>query len=184
MEYIHLFFVFFIIGLFSIGGGYAIIPLIGAEVVTKYSWISNETFTDIITISQMTPGPITVNTATFVGLQVSGVLGAIVATTGCIISGIFISVMLYKFFEKHSNSKIALEVLKGMKASSLGLIISAAAGILLLAFTGSNEISLDVKPDWIAIIIFACSIFAIRKFKISPMIVIAVSGVVGIFAYA
>ena len=81
-----LFFVFFKIGLFSIGGGYAIIPLIQEQVVKNTGWISEKMFTDIITISQMTPGPLAVNTSTFVGLQISGIIGAIAATIGCIFS--------------------------------------------------------------------------------------------------
>lgn len=80
-----LFFVFFKIGLFSIGGGYAIIPLIQEQVVKSTGWISEKMFTDIITISQMTPGPLAVNTSTFVGLQISGIIGAIAATIGCIL---------------------------------------------------------------------------------------------------
>lgn len=183
MKYLHLFFVFFTIGLFSVGGGYAIIPLIGAEVVTKYEWITEGMFTDIITISQMTPGPIAVNTATFVGLQIAGVLGAILATVGCIISGIVISITLYRIFSKHSESAVALEVLKGMKASSLGLIVSAAATILLLTFTGSGKINLSANVDWIAVVVFAGAICAIRKWKINPIIVIIISGIIGAFIY-
>lgn len=83
-----LFFVFFQIGLFSIGGGYAIIPLIQEQVVNAYEWLNIQEYTDIITISQMTPGPLVVNTASFVGMRLAGVFGAIAATTGSILSGI------------------------------------------------------------------------------------------------
>ena len=93
-----LFITFLKIGLLSIGGGYAIIPLIQEQVVEKNNWISVKMFTDIITISQMTPGPLAVNTSTFVGLQVGGIFGALAATTGCIFCGIIISLALYKFF--------------------------------------------------------------------------------------
>ena len=94
-----LFITFIKIGLLSIGGGYAIIPLIHEQVVEKNNWISGKMFTDIITISQMTPGPLAVNTSTFVGLQVAGIIGALAATTGCIFCGIIISLVLYKFFQ-------------------------------------------------------------------------------------
>lgn len=95
-----LFSTFLKIGLLSIGGGYAVIPLIQEQVVEKNSWISKKMFTDIITISQMTPGPLAVNTSTFVGLQMGGIVGALVATIGCILCGIIISLALYRFFQK------------------------------------------------------------------------------------
>ena len=120
-----LFNTFLKIGLLSIGGGYAIIPLIQEQVVEKNSWISEKMFTDIITISQMTPGPLAVNTSTFVGLQVGGVAGALAATIGCILCGIFISLALYKFFQIYQKSEYVFEVLNGLKSASLGLIISA-----------------------------------------------------------
>lgn len=96
---INLFFTFLKIGMFSIGGGYAIIPIIQEQVVFKQGWITQKVFTDIITISQMTPGPLAVNTSTFVGMQVAGIEGAISATVGCIISGIIISMFLYGFLK-------------------------------------------------------------------------------------
>ena len=128
-----LFITFIKIGLLSIGGGYAIIPLIHEQVVEKNNWISGKMFTDIITISQMTPGPLAVNTSTFVGLQVAGIIGALAATTGCIFCGIIISLVLYKFFQTHQKSVYVLEVLNGLKSASLGLIISASSTIILLA---------------------------------------------------
>ena len=93
-----LFLTFMKIGLFSIGGGYAVIPLIREQVVEASGWISSKVFTDIITISQMTPGPLAVNTSTFVGLQIGGIAGAVAATAGCVICGIIISLLLFRFF--------------------------------------------------------------------------------------
>ncbi len=94
----NLFLTFFRIGLMSIGGGYAVIPLIREQVVEKNGWISEKMFTDILTISQMTPGPLAVNTSTFVGLQIGGVKGALSATIGCVLCGTVISLLLYRFF--------------------------------------------------------------------------------------
>ena len=91
------------IGLFSIGGGYATIPLIQEAVVNTQNWLSFQEFTDIITISQMTPGPIAVNTSTFVGIRIAGIPGALVATFGCVISGFVISILLFCIFEKYKN---------------------------------------------------------------------------------
>ncbi|MGG7178458.1 chromate transporter [Clostridium paraputrificum] len=172
------------IGLFSIGGGYAIIPLIQEQVVEQYAWVSQQVFTDIITISQMTPGPLAVNTSTFVGLQIAGIPGAIIATFGCVIAGISISVILYKFFQKHKESTYVFEVLNGLKSASLGLIISASATILLLTFTGASEISMDVNIEWVAVIVFVGSLLVLRKYKINPIVLMIVTGVIGgIFYY-
>ncbi len=174
---------FFQIGLFSIGGGYAIIPLIQEQVVEKNSWVSQKIFTDIITISQMTPGPLAVNASTFVGIQIGGIPGAVLATTGCVLAGICISAVLYRFFQKHQSSVYAFEVLKGLKAASLGLIVSAAATILLLAFTGASELGMTAQIDWIAVLIFAGSLVFLRKWKMNPMLLMVASGIVGLMVY-
>ena len=178
-----LMFVFFKIGLFSIGGGYAIIPLIQGQVVNQYGWISQQVFTDIITISQMTPGPLAVNTSTFVGIQVGGILGAVVATISCVISGICISIFLYYIFKKYSQSVYILEILNCLKASSLGLIIASAVGILLLAFTGSQTFRSDVSVDWFAVLLFLGSLTALRKWKTNPMFIILITGIMGGWIY-
>ena len=175
--------VFFQIGLFSIGGGYAIIPLIQEQVVTRYAWISQQTFTDIITISQMTPGPLAVNTSTFIGLQIGGIPGAVLATASCVISGICISVLLYRFFKKFNQSPYALEILNGLKASSLGLILSAAVTILLLAFTGSESIQPGVSVDWIAVAIFAAAFLGLHKGRFNPILIMVFGGIAGFLVY-
>lgn len=174
---------FFQIGLFSIGGGYAIIPLIQEQVVEKYAWVSQQVFTDIITISQMTPGPLAVNTSTFVGMQIAGILGAILATFGCVIFGISISILLYRFFQKYKKSEYVFEVLNGLKAASLGLIVSAATTILLVTFTGSSTLNMKTNLDWIAVFVFICSYIILRKFKTNPIILMVITGILGIIAY-
>ena len=180
-----LFNTFLKIGLLSIGGGYAIIPLIQEQVVEKNSWISEKMFTDIITISQMTPGPLAVNTSTFVGLQVGGIAGALMATIGCILFGIIISLALYKFFQIHQDSEYVFEVLNGLKSASLGLIISAASTIILLALYGSSELQMDfLSPNWIALLIFLTLLFVLRKWKLNPIIIILISGIVGLAFYS
>lgn len=179
-----LFITFLKIGLLSIGGGYAIIPLIQEQIVEKNSWISRKMFTDIITISQMTPGPLAVNTSTFVGLQVGGIIGALAATIGCTFCGIAISLALYKFFQTHQKSAYALEVLNGLKSASLGLIISAAAMIILLAFFGSSKPEIDfLSLNWTAVFIFLSMLFMLRKWKPNPIVVICISGIAGLLFY-
>lgn len=172
------------IGLFSIGGGYATMPLIQQQVVEMNHWLTMQEFTDIITISQMTPGPIAVNTSTFVGIQIAGLPGAIVATAGCIFSGFVISISLYKFFQKYHSSPYIFRVINGLKAAACGLIMASAATILLLAFTGSSTIEFDKMVfDGIAVLIFLSCLAVLRKFKCNPMLIIVFSGIIGILIY-
>lgn len=172
-----LFFIFFKIGLFSIGGGYAIIPLIQEQVVNNYHWLSNNTFTDIITISQMTPGPLAVNTSTFVGIQLAGINGAIVATVGCILAGATISIILYLLFTKYQNLEIITNILNTLKATSVGLIMSAGATILMLSFYENNII------NYAGIIIFIISLFWLQKKKPNPIILMIITGFIGFLIY-
>lgn len=179
-----LFLAFFKTGLLSIGGGYAIIPLIQEQVVEKNSWISRKMFTDIITISQMTPGPLAVNTSTFVGLQVGGMMGALAATIGCIFCGVMISLTLYHFFQTHQKSVYVLEVLNGLKSASLGLIVSAAVTIILLALYGSSESETDfLSLNRTALLIFLTMLFMLRKWKLHPIAIIFISGIAGVIFY-
>lgn len=182
-EILNLFFTFFKIGLFSIGGGYAIIPLIQEQVVEKTGWISEKMFTDIITISQMTPGPLAVNTSTFVGLQIKGVAGAIAATLGCVLCGVLCSLLLFRFFQRHQTSIYVFEVLNGLKAASLGLIISAAATIMMLALWGTSTPVTYTMPDWFMVVMLTLSLFVLRKWKINPIIIMIATGLVGVFIY-
>ena len=188
--------VFLQIGFFSIGGGYAIIPLIQEQVVDTYGWISQKAFTDMITISQMTPGPLAVNTSTFVGLQIAGIPGAVLATAGCVISGILISLALYLFFGRHKESRCVFEVLKGLKSASVGLILSAAATILLLAFCGENHTAASPSLsgmeaavhflagiDWIAVALFSVSFILLRWKKFSPTLLMVLTGACGLLLY-
>ncbi len=141
-------------------------------------------FTDIITISQMTPGPLAVNTSTFVGLQIGGVTGAVAATAGCILCGVMISLTLYKFFQTHQKSAYVLEVLNGLKSASLGLIISAAVTILLLALYGSGRAEADYLPlNRTALFLFLALLFLLRKWKINPVVVMLASGIAGLVFY-
>lgn len=174
-----LFTVFLRIGAFSIGGGYAIIPLIQEQVVERYGWISEKMFTDIITISQMTPGPLAVNTSTFVGLQIGGTAGALAATLGCILVGVIISLSLYAFFQKHQGSTYVLEVLNGLRSASTGLMLSAALTIILLALTGSKGSGLDLP----ALFLFLVTLAILRKWKPSPIVAMLLCGIAGAMLY-
>lgn len=180
-----LFALFFQIGLLSIGGGYAVIPMIRELVVSQQGWLSEKAFTDIITISQMTPGPLAVNTSTFVGMQIAQIPGAVTATAGCVIPGIAISLLLHGFFQKHSRSSYAVRVLTTLKAASLGLIVSAAAVVVLLTFFGNSDYRAVGIGDleWKAAAVFAGALICTRKFKIGPILLMILSGILGLLIY-
>ncbi|CBZ05265.1 chromate transporter [Clostridium botulinum] len=181
---ITLFISFLQIGLFSIGGGYAIIPLIQEQVVNSYKWLTLQEYTDIITISQMTPGPLVVNTASFVGIRIASISGAIVATLGSILSGFIISILLYNFFKKHKDIDSISNILRGLRSSSVGLIASAASTIILIAFFGTSSFNVkDISINITAIIVFIISLFLLRKYKLNPILIMILTGVVGLFFY-
>lgn len=180
---IELFYAFWQIGFFSIGGGYAIIPMIQEQVVEKYGWISEKVFADIITISQMTPGPLAVNTSTFVGLKTAGLPGAVTATVGCIISGVVIALILDSFFQKHSSSYYIPRILNSLKAASLGLIMSAAAVILLLTFCGTSDYKAIRGLDLTSLLLCFGAFLVMRKWKLNPILLMVICGILGGFLY-
>ena len=193
---LNLFTAFFKIGLFSIGGGYAVIPNIQEQVVTARGWISQKIFTDIITISQMTPGPLAVNASTFAGFRTDGIAGAAAATVGCVAGGILFSLLLYRFFQKNRSSYYMSELLKGLKAASCGLILSAAGTIILLTFFGSSQpdtVTL-ADADWRSISLFLAALLLpkiimplfpkTRGKKLGPIALMLLTGAAGYFLYS
>lgn len=141
-------------------------------------------FTDIITISQMTPGPLAINTSTFVGLQIGGLAGALAATIGCISCGVMMSLLLYAFFQTHEKSVYVMEIQKGLKSASLGLIISAVFTIVLLALYGTATPETDfLSPNVIAVFIFSVMLLMIRRGNIHPVAVMLISGAAGFILY-
>lgn len=184
MIYLKLFFSFFQIGLFSIGGGLASLPFIQDQVVEINKWLTLTEFTDLITISQMTPGPIAINAATFVGTRIGGFYGAIVSTLGCIFpSCIIVSVLGWIYF-KYKNLKVIQGVLSGLRPAVVSLIASAGVSIIILSFWGNSGFSLNISDvDFISIILFSVSLYILRKYKLNPTYVMLGSGVIGGIAY-
>ena len=130
MIYLQLFISFLQIGAFSFGGGYAAMPLIQNQVVQVHSWLSQSEFIDLLTISQMTPGPIAVNSATFVGMRIAGITGAIVATAGCVFPSCILVTVLAKVYLKYRNLSLFQEILKSLRPAVIAMI--GAAGVMLL----------------------------------------------------
>ncbi|VYU02280.1 chromate transporter [Clostridium tertium] len=179
-----LFLIFLKIGSFSIGGGYAIVPLIQKEIVDTQGWLTLQEFTDILTISQMTPGPLAINASTFVGIRLGGTPGAIVASFACVITGVLVSITLFRFFRKNNDVDEISNVLKGLRSTSIGLIIAAAGTIILISFTGQSNINFDFESiNLLAVGIFSISMFLLRKFKLNTLNIILISGLIGLFLY-
>lgn len=181
-----LFFAFIKVGLFSVGGGYAAIPLIQDQIVNVYSLMTMGEFTDLITIAEMTPGPISINSSTFVGTRLAGGFGAILCTLGCIIPSFIICLLLAHFYYKYRSFSGVQKVLGAMRPAVVALIGSAGLSILMLALFNASLFEANLSDlRCIELGIFAVSLFLLRKFKdkVGAIKIILGSGVVGTFLY-
>lgn len=184
MIYLKLFWSFFQIGLFSIGGGYAALPLIKHQMVEVNNWLSLSEFADVITISQMTPGPIAINAASFVGIRIAGIPGAIISTFGCILPSCIIVLILASIYYKYRGLTAIQGILNGLRPAVVALIASAGLSLVILAIWKGSNISLNPKDlDILSVIIFSMSLFVLRKWKLNPIIVMAGAGIVGVCVY-
>lgn len=180
MIYWQLFCSFFQIGLFSIGGGYAAMPLIQNQVVDLHPWLTMTQFADIITIAEMTPGPIAINSATFVGIQVAGLKGAIVATMGCVFPSCIIVLALASIYYRFRGLTIVQGVLHGLRPAVIAMIGSAGISLLILAIYGQRSLPADFMSfDFISLALFMASFLILRKWKLNPIYVMVMAGVVG-----
>lgn len=179
MTLLQLFWSFLQVGLFSIGGGYAAMPLIQSQVVETHGWLTMSEFTDLITIAEMTPGPIAINSATFVGIRIAGIAGAVVATLGCILpSLIIVSVLAYVYY-KYKGAKGLDSVLSCLRPAVVALIAGAGLSILGTVLFGERGIALE-NVDWVGAGLFAAAFFALRKFKWNPILVMCLCGAAGL----
>ena len=183
MIYIKLFLEFFKIGLFSIGGGMATFPFL-REFADKYNWITYEQLLDMIAISESSPGPIGINTATFTGYQAGGILGGVIATLGLVAPSIIIIVIIAHYFAKFYEEPIVKAGFYGLRPAVVGLISAAGFEVAKVAlfnveqYISSSDILqlFDIK----AILLFAVSLFLIYKYKKHPIIYLIGAAIVGI----
>lgn len=175
-----LFISFIQVGLFSVGGGYAAIPLIQEQIVNTHKLLTMTEFTDLITIAEMTPGPISINSATFVGQRVYGTLGALVCTLGCIIPSFFICLALAYFYYKYKNFSGVQTVLGAFRPAVVALIASAGFSILILALFNTDFYNIAIDQfRWLEFGLFIGGFIIIRKYKLSAVTIILGTGVVG-----
>lgn len=184
MIYLELLLSFFQIGLFSFGGGYAALPLIEQELIHAQGWITNQQFIDILTLSEMTPGPIAINAATFSGNQIAGILGGVVATIGVTLPSVFIVQLLAYFYFKYKNITMVQGIVQGLRPAVVALIASAGLTIFLTAMFGHSDWPLNLADlNLISIVFFGIAIFLMRKYKASPIQVMIITGIAGGIVY-
>jgi chromate transporter len=190
MLYLELFLTFFQIGLFGFGGGYAMLSMIQGEVVTSHGWLSSAEFTDIVAISQMTPGPIGTNSATYVGYTAAinagyshawGVLGSTIATFAVVLPSFILMIAISKFFLKYQKHPMVEAVFKGLRPAVVGLL--AAAALVLMTCENFGSPRTDLYQFAVSCIIFLVTFIATRKFKISPILMIVLCGAAGWLLY-
>lgn len=185
-----LFYTFCKIGIFNFGGGYAMIALIQNEVVEKQAWMTAQEFTDIMAVSQMTPGPIGINVATYAGYTAVvnagydpwlGVAGAFLASFSVILLPFILMLLLAHYLLKHKENKDLKNVFSSLRIIVLGLI--AAAALLLATPDNFGSWSQSPLQFCLSIAIFLIVFLLSLKKKISPILLILMSGVVGFMVY-
>ena len=182
MLYLQLFYTFFKIGLFGFGGGYAMLSMIQGEVVTRYGWLTSQEFTDIVAISQMTPGPIGINSATYVGFTATGsVWGSIIATLAVVLPSFILMLAISKFFLKYQKHPAVEAVFSGLRPAVVGLLASAA--LVLMNAENFSSPKEDMYSFIISCLIFLIAFIGTRKYKINPILMIVVCGIAGLILY-
>lgn len=185
--FLQLFYTFFKIGLFGFGGGYAMISMIQGEVVTRYQWLTTSEFTDIIALSQMTPGPIGINSATYVGYtaivnagysHAIGVIGSVIATVSVVLPSFILMIFISRFFLKYQKHPAVESVFRGLRPGVVGLLAAAALVLMNGENFGNNSYQIIISS-----VLFAGTFVASYRYKINPILLIIIAGVIGYLCY-
>lgn len=178
MIYLQLFLSYLKIGFFGFGGGYAMLSLIQNEIVEQRGWLTATQFADIVAVSQITPGPIAINSATYIGYTVAGLAGSIIATFAVCLPSLTLMLLLTRFFLRHRENRFVQSVVKAVSPVVVGMIASAAL-LLMFPHSGNNENFTDV---WSWVLFAACLYGSFRK--VNPILMIILSAAVGVVIYA
>ncbi len=190
MLFVQLFITFFRIGLFGFGGGYAMLSMIQGEVVAKHHWVTTAEFTDMVALSQMTPGPIGINSATYVGYtsivnagysHAMGVVGSCVSTFAVVLPSFILMLLICRFFLKHHKHPLVQATLSAIRPAVVGLL--AAAALMLMNSENFSTPTTDLRQFIISLLLFVGAFVATRRFKVNPILVILLCGVVGAVVY-
>lgn len=182
MLYLQLFYTFFKIGLFGFGGGYAMLSMIQGEVVTRYGWLTPQEFTDIIAISQMTPGPIGINSATYVGFTATGsVWGSVIATFAVVLPSFILMLTISRFFLKYQKHPLVEALFSGLRPAVVGLL--AAAALVLMNPENFSSPLEDPFAFAVSCILFLLAFIGTHRYKINPIAMIILCGIAGALLY-
>ena len=191
MTYLVLFLEFLKIGAFTFGGGYAMIPFI-QETVLKHNWLTNQELIDFIAVSESTPGAFAVNISTYIGSQVGGqengffgsIIGAIIATAGIVLPAFLVIIIIAKIYDKFKNSKTVQGAMFGLKSTVVGLIAAAVISIAIEVFfaNGFTTTVFVTSTFWFSLVVFGAMLFLLLYKKLSPIIIIGLSAVLGVIA--
>ena len=180
--FLELFLTFFKIGLFTFGGGYAMLPLIQEEVLA-HKWMEVEEIINFIAVSESTPGPFAINCATYVGMETGGVLGAVCATLGVVTPSFIVILCVARFYKKFKESKIVSSVMTGLRPAVIGLIGSALVSMILTVFIPNGfDFGGIAIPDLLVSLAIAVVMTILVFKKVHPIIIIVLSAVAGIAA--
>lgn len=192
--FLKLFWTFFIIGMFTFGGGYAVIGIIQSEIVVAKGWITEGVFTDIVAISQMTPGPVGLNCSTYVGYEVMkeagagqfvSCLGSLTASLAIVLPSFIIVLALVKFYSKFHETRTFRTVLGALKPVVAGLIGASALALMLSVNLGGGGVHIIAEnfPDWKSWALFAVGLGAYLTGKVGPVAILAAGAIMGIALY-
>lgn len=188
--YMSLFWSFFKIGLFGFGGGYAMLSMIQGEVVTQNGWMTTAEFTDIVAVSQMTPGPIGINSATYCGYSAVAaagygegwaILGSCTATFAVVLPSLILMLMICKFLMRYKNHPAVEHVFKGIRPAVVGLL--AAAALSLMNVDNFSSIHINPWQFFVSIFLFLAAFIGTRSFKVNPILMICLCGVAGLLLF-
>lgn len=175
---VDLFLVFLQLGLFGIGGGLVSVSILMQQVVTERQWLTAATFNDLIAIAESTPGPIVVNSATFVGMQLGGFPGAVVSTVASVIPGFLIAWGISLLYRRYRSLSPIQGAMDGLRPVVIALIFVGGLKVMKNALFSGGILALG-GLDWLSAAMFAVTIFVLRKWKVNPVIVILGGGLAG-----
>ncbi len=179
MLYLTMIYEFFKVGLFSVGGGLATLPFL-FDISERYPWFSADELTNMIAVSESTPGPIGVNMATYAGFSTAGILGGIVTTLSLVTPSVIVILIIARILKKFKDSILIKDIFYGLRAAVVGLIAVSVVNVLLQNLVVPNADSIVTILDWRKIILFGLLVFGVFKFKKHPLLYIGIGAVSGI----
>ena len=160
------------IGMFAFGGAYAVLPLIEEQMVVNTGWMSFEEFSDLVAIDELTPGPIIINSSTFIGMKLAGLPGAIVATLGCIIPGCIVALTLIYLYRNYKEIPVISEAIRILKCMSVALIFSVLLKMFMNAVIPEGIASINI----LSLVMVIASFYVLKKYKVNPILVMLACG--------